>query len=90
MCRLVNQNCNDIVYVTPPPNSINIWGYSNISGQNIQFPPILLLLTSHFMFGHIRPQKKIGVGNMCGGARRVVVGCVLYNYHFYSRAHLWQ
>ena len=38
------------VYVTIPPNFVQVRGYPYISVQNIKFVPIFLLLTSHFMF----------------------------------------
>ena len=39
---------------TPPP----------IRGQNIKFVPILLLLTSHFMFGTYQGLAKVGVSEL--------------------------
>ena len=47
------------VCVILPPNFRQVWGYAHISGQNKYFVPILLLVTSHFMFWTYRSLKKL-------------------------------
>ena len=48
----------DCLIKTLPPSFRQVWGYPDISGQNIKFLPILLLLTFVFIS---RFKKTVGV-----------------------------
>ena len=55
------------VCLTLPPNLRQVLGYPYISGQNIYFVPIFLLVTSQFMFWTYQSLKKLAWVSSGGG-----------------------